>query len=360
MTASINQDNDDIVYGSSQRLNIRRSTNGGFNFASVSPGLEPGDFTAFSAPYELAPSNQDIIYAGGTYLYKATDGATVGSSWFTASSGPVDVNPILKIAISYSNPDLLFVTTSPDPTNGPSGAKIFKSEDGGQTFTQLTSGLPNRICKDIEFDPTDDNIAYAVFSGFGSNHVYKTIDAGNSWSAIDNGVPDVPANTILIDPLNPDDIYLGNDLGVYYSENGGIDWLPFSEALPDAVMIYDLNDSPSNRKIRIATHGHGIWQRSYVNDFLSVDEVTSPLLEIQVAPNPVTTELQLLLSSALGSNIKIKLFSMNGQLKLTEEKTLQENIGIITLSISDLASGAYLLSVSTADNKTIIKTIIKE
>ena len=107
MSAAVNQEDDQIVFGSSQRLNIRRSTNGGFNYASVSPFLVSGDFTAFSAPYELAPSDQNIAYAGGTYVYKATDGVQNGGSWSAVSNGPVDSNPIIKIAIAPDNPDLL-------------------------------------------------------------------------------------------------------------------------------------------------------------------------------------------------------------------------------------------------------------
>lgn len=343
MNASVNQDDDDIVYGSFQGLNIRRSINNGFGFGPVAPNLVSGDFTAFSAPFELAPSDQSILYAGGTYLYKATDGAATSASWVATSVSAVDVFPIMKIAISPNDPDLVYVTTSPDPTNGPNGAKIFKTTDGGQTFTQLTNGLPNRICKDIEFDPSDDNILYAVFSGFGTDHVYKTVDAGNSWQSIDNGmIPDVPANTILIDPINPEDIYMGNDLGVYYSDNGGISWETFNEELPEAVMIYDLNDSPSNRKVRIATHGHGIWQRSYVNDPLAVEDFES-VADFKLFPNPAGNEVTLSSLRLNEAPFSVEIFSITGQ-KVISVTSDGASLGSneISVDVSSLASGVYL------------------
>ncbi len=359
MTAAVNQNDDQTVYGSFQGLNLRRSANNGFSYITITPNLVSGDFTAFSAPYELAPSNQDILYAGGTYLYKATDGAANSNSWFATSTSAVDVNPILKIAIAPDDPDLLYVTTSPDPTNGPTGAKIFKSTDGGQSFTQLTNGLPNRICKDIEFDPSDSDILYAVFSGFGTNHVYKTVDAGASWQPIDNGIPDVPANTILIDPINPDDIYLGNDLGVYYSDNGGISWETFNEELPEAVMIYDLNDSPSNRKVRIATHGHGIWQRSYVNDPLAVEDFDANGVDFKLFPNPANAEITLSTQRLNQSPFSVDVFSITGQkmISVTSDGA-SLNTNELTLNVSALASGMYFATLKqsgTTSTKRFIK-----
>ena len=81
----------------------------------------------------------------------------------------------------------------------------------------------------------NDEILFAVFSGFGTSHVYKTINGGIDWVPMDNDLPDVPTNTILIDPVNSEDIYVGNDIGVYYSENGGESWEAFCDSLPEAV-----------------------------------------------------------------------------------------------------------------------------
>ena len=164
----------------------------------------------------------------------------------------------------------------------------------GQEFFICNTGLINNpdgsfSQKDIEFDPTNSDVAYITYSGFGTDHVFKTTDGGNSWNAIDNGLPDLPTNTIAIDPLNPDDLYVGNDLGVYYSNDGGSTWSPYSESLPEATMIYDLNVvNPPNRKLRIATHGHGIWQRDFVNDPLGINDISDQGIKLQVAPNPAS------------------------------------------------------------------------
>lgn len=359
MNAAVNQEDDNIVLGSSQRLNIRRSINNGFNYATVSPGLVSGDAAAFSAPFELAPSDQNIAYAAATYLYKATDGIASASSWSPISNGPVDVNPIVKIAIAPEDPDLVYVTTSPDPSNGPSGAKILRSNDGGVNFTEVTNGLPNRICKDIEFDPIDSSILYAVFSGFGTPHVYKTIDGGANWNPIDNGIPDVPGNTILIDPLNPDDIYFGNDLGVYYSEDGGASWESWNENLPEAVMIYDLDQSPSNRKVRVATHGRGIYQRDFVNDFLSIEDQKPLSARISLYPNPASNVLHLDLNMELTGALELSVVDLQGR-QIYKLNSSDPNAGLRQqqLDVSLWRSGLYFVRVS-ANGQEATKRFLK-
>jgi len=357
MSASVNQFNDQIIYGSAQGLNMFKSTNGGFTYAQVSPTLVANDFTAFSAPYELAPTNQNIIYAGGTYMYKTTDAT---ANWSAVSNGPVDVNPIMKIAISYQDPDILYISTSPDPSNGPAGAKILKSVDGGVNFTVLSNGLPDRICKDIEVDPTDDSIVYAVFSGFGTDHAFKTVDGGSNWISIDNGLPDVPTNTILIDPLNANDVYIGNDLGVFYSDDGGANWESFSEALPEAVMIYDLDYSRFGRKIRIATHGHGIYQRDFVLEILSTNEFDQ-VSELVVYPNPAKNNFNIQFDiNALenSSSAQLEIYNVLGQLMISIEKDeLIAGSNTMNIDVSQYRSGTYFVKLNT-DRNSITKTLI--
>ncbi|MEM7087709.1 MAG: hypothetical protein AAF489_16125 [Bacteroidota bacterium] len=314
MSAAINPEDDQIIFGSSQNLGIQRSTNGGTTFSNSAPVLVANDATAFLAPYEIAPSNANIMYAGGTYLYRSDDQGTPGS-WSTTANQPVDgTNVLTKIAISPTNPDLLFVSANPVPFSGSTETpKVWKSTDGGQNFTVM-NGLPERVCKDIDIDPTNNNVVYAVFSGFGTDHIYKTVDGGATWASIDNGLPDLPTNAVLVDPLNPDDIYVGNDVGVYYSEDAGNSWDPFSEALPEATIIMDLNHSPADRKIRIATHGHGVWERSYVNDFLSTSEFEINAANFTMYPNPADGAIAIRIESKVNSaNVNLEVLSMLGQ-----------------------------------------------
>ncbi len=358
MSTAVNQSDDQIVYGSWQGLNIMKSTNGGDSFFNAKPTLVSGDYSAFSAPYELAPTNQEIMYAGARYLYKSTN---AGSNWNATSGSPVDgANMITNIAISYSNPDLIYVTTSPDPFQGPSSAKVKKSSNGGQSFSTL-SGLPNRIAKDIEFDPNDDNILYVTFSGFGTNHVYKTINGGDDWFAVDNGLPDLPTNTVLIDPSNSDFVYVGNDLGVFFSDNGGDSWEDFNEELPEATMVYDLNYSPANNKVRIATHGHGIYQRDLVTESeVAVTENTNRKSKFSIYPNPALDYTTIKLDVSNNQLISIYIINTQGKkIRRVFEGHVEQGLNTFSIDqLSDFASGHYLIQVKTSTGITSKQLII--
>lgn len=358
MSASVRPDDDQIVFGSSQGLAIRKSTNGGTSFFNSQP-IIGNEARAFAAPYKIAPSNNDIMYAGASFLYKNTVGG--GFDWNATSAQVVDgTNVITKIAISPFDPDIVFVATAPDPFFGTGTPKVFRSLNGGQNFINVSNGLPNRVCKDIEFDPTDDAIIYTTFSGFGSNHVFKSTNLGANWIAIDNGLPDLPTNTIVVDPLNSDDIYVGNDLGVYYSENGGTSWEVFSDLLPEATMIYDLNVSPSNRKLRIATHGRGIWERDFVNDPLSVSDFSIVSSNIVLYPNPATNNVTIEIQANDNFNfVTVVVYTFLGQ-KIASLYNGPLNVGRNKISWDGLntnPSGSYLVVVETG-NTSISKTLI--
>lgn len=357
MSASVRPDDDQIVFGSSQGLAIRKSNNGGISFFNSQPiiGNEP---RAFSAPYEIAPSDNDIMYAGATFLYKNTVGG--GSVWNATSAQPIDgTNVIMKIAISPFNADVIYVATVPDPFIG-GVPHIFKSIDGGQNWTLINLNLPIRVYKDIEIDPTNDNFIYVTFSGFGTNHVFRSVNGGANWISLDNGLPDVPTNTIIIDPINPSNIYVGNDLGVYFSENNGNSWELFSEGLPDATMIYDLNISPSNRKLRIATHGFGIWERDFVNDPLSVSDFSIGTSKIILHPNPATNNVTIEIEVNVDFDfVSIAAYNILGQ-KIASIYNGSLNVGRNKITWDGLntnPTGSYFI-VLEAGNSSVSKTLI--
>jgi hypothetical protein len=84
----------------------------------------------------------------------------------------------------------------------------------------------------LAFDPAGPEIVYATYSQFkttaAQNHVYKSVDGGATWTGIDGagsaGLPDIPVFTILVDPLNGSNLFLGTDIGVFVSLDAGATW----------------------------------------------------------------------------------------------------------------------------------------
>jgi hypothetical protein len=165
------------------------------------------------------------------------------------------------MAVSSSSPDTVYVGMAPQFL----AAQIFRTTNGGVNWVNVTGSLPNRYPLDLAVDPGDARIVYATFGGFGSGHLFKSVDAGATWTDISGSLPDVPTGAVAIDPFNTNIVYAGNDIGVYVTTNGGGNWLGFSEGLPDAVITSDLTVSPSNRALRIGTHGNGAYERQLFN-----------------------------------------------------------------------------------------------
>jgi photosystem II stability/assembly factor-like uncharacterized protein len=359
MCAGINPDNDNVIFGSYQRLGMRKSNNGGDSFSNTAPNLLGDDAAAFNGPFEIAKTDGDVMYAGAKYLYRSNNGA---NSWSATSGEQVDNgNVIISIEVSATDEDLLYVTTSPpDPLNGIEGAKVLKSTDGGANFT-IMNGLPDRVCKDVAIDPENNDVAYAVFSGFGTGHLYKTENGGVNWFLSDLGLPDVPTNTVIVDDQwSSEYIYVGNDLSVYFSDDSGENWSLFDNQLPEAVMVMDLNISPSNNKLRIATHGRGIYQTGLVQLPFSIEEISSNIQEIKLYPNPVIdyVNLEFEVASEL-KETEIKLLNITGQVvKNVYSGSL--NVGKNTFLIEDLnnlSSGKYIISISS-ENGILTKNLV--
>ena len=124
----------------------------------------------------------------------------------------------------------------------------------------MTGPLPDRYPTDLEFDPTDSRTAYVTYSGYGTPHVFRTTNLGSSWTDISSNLPDLPHQCIAVDPVYPNYLYLGTDLGIFQSSNTGASWAGYTEGMPDA-MVLDLTVSRRNDALRAATFGNGIYQR---------------------------------------------------------------------------------------------------
>lgn len=310
MGAAINPEDNDVLYGSWQRLNLLRSDNGGQNFSYITPPTADSETRNFNSPFILDPQFPDMIYAGAERLHRSLNR---GNSWTATSAAPVDPqyrNPILTIAVSHLDNDKIFVGTS--PLNGPS-SKVYRSTDSGQSW-QAMEGLPDRVPMDIVFHPENDNILFVAFSGFGAGHIFMSEDGGDSWAPSDEGLPDVPANAIIIDPEQPSDMYVGNDLGVYASFDGGQSWEPYSSDMAETVMVYDLAISHSDRKLRAATHGLGVYQTDLREIVSSEEAAVQRVLLRQNFPNPVAGQTSIRFELPAPAQVELQLIGSNGQL----------------------------------------------
>ena len=156
----------------------------------------------------IAPSNPDIIYVGsgeglqrpdlstGDGLYKSTD---AGRTWMHL--GLRDGQQIPQIVVDPRDPSRLFVAVLGHPYGPNEERGLFKSTDGGRTFTKSLYKDENTGAIDVVLDPRNPDIVYAamwesrqapwengVFSGPGSG-LFKSIDGGATWKPLTRGLP---------------------------------------------------------------------------------------------------------------------------------------------------------------------------
>jgi hypothetical protein len=117
----------------------------------------------------------------------------------------------------------------------------------------------------VAFDPRDPQTVYATYANFGGAHVYRSRDGGVTWHAVDgtgaNALPDIPVHVMIVDPVDPQRIYLGTDLGVFVSVSGGERWMVENTGFGPIVTEWlSLIESRGRRSLFAFTHGRGAWR----------------------------------------------------------------------------------------------------
>ena len=164
----------------------------------------------------IDPQNSRTLYGmTGAGLFKSTDG---GASWSAAKPGlPASVSAS-SLVIDPQNSGTMYAVTDVD---------VFKSTDGGANWSALKAELPmptNQFYASdtVVIDPQDSNTLYASTR----TGVFKSVDGGASWNAVNIGLPGPKATSSLaIDPNQPGTLYAGiSGGGLFKSTDGGARW----------------------------------------------------------------------------------------------------------------------------------------
>jgi autotransporter-associated beta strand protein len=159
---------------------------------------------------------------------------------------------------------------------------LYVTKNHGAKWTGVGAGNSDRtppllagsFIKDVEVDPSNSNTVLVVTNGApgaaaGTGIVFESTDAGQTWTDISAGLPLIPVTgaaswsvlpawKIAIDARTKD-LYLGTDLGVYKLTGGVGNWQRFGAGLPN-VQVKDLEIDTTANVLTIATYGRGVWQ----------------------------------------------------------------------------------------------------
>jgi len=163
--------------------------------------------------------------------------------------GP-DGGTVTALAVDPADSRIVYAATQ-------KGEGVFKSRDGGQTWSPSGAGLPkipgnNVFC--LAIDPRRPAILYAGTLNFG---IYKSTDGGASWSPSRRGLSAnlLGVSALAIDPHAPDTVFAGTGAGVFRTTDGGANWKLRNSGLPDPPLISDLEIDPKRPAVVYAAVG---------------------------------------------------------------------------------------------------------
>ena len=244
----------------------------------------------WNTPIETSKNNSDRLYIGSQYVHRSND---TGNTWEIISpdlttNDPTKQNQEDSGGLSMDNSGaenhttIFTITESPLNENiiwaGTDDGNIQVTKNGGKSWKNVignVSGVPkNTWVYHIEASVHDENTAYVVFDGHTSGdmkaYAYKTNDLGKTWTNI---IPndDVIGFTrnIQEDYENPNLLFLGTELGLFITINGGDRWSKFTKNVPPVAVHYIELQSQTNDLV-MGTHGRGV---------IIIDDI-SPLREI--------------------------------------------------------------------------------
>jgi photosystem II stability/assembly factor-like uncharacterized protein len=254
---------------------ILKSTDSGATWAQdITSNIPASARWTFRNRLAADPNHGGYLYVGGSEgsLFLTKNG---GSSYDTLGK-PASGNYYLS-AIDVAPPDSDHVVIAMNMVETPDGHPyapyavpnhVFVTTNALQssvTFQDITRDLPPRFITRVAFDPHDATVIYATVAGFDqmtarAGHVFRTTIAGDAWTDISPKV-DVPANALVLDPgSSPAAIYVGTDLGVVVSEDGGASWAVVDDLhLPNAA-VSDLALNATVGVLRAATWGRGVFE----------------------------------------------------------------------------------------------------
>lgn len=248
-------------YGTIQRSNMATGETVG-----VVPQPEPGE-QAFRgqwvAPFIISPHNPRVIYHGMNFLFRSMNR---GDSWERISPDLTYDDPDKYGDIPYQT--LFSIAESPFKFGqiyvGTDDGRVWRTDDGGGNWNEINRGLPHgKWVAELVASQYVDGTVFMAQNGKREDdfmpYLWKSTDFGESWTSIVSNIPSGPINVIKEDPKNADVLYVGTDLGVYISLNGGGEWHALPGGNLPSSFYQDLVIHPDEDIMVAATHGRGVW-----------------------------------------------------------------------------------------------------
>ena len=367
------------VYAEAQGGNIGRVNRKTHEVRDIKPLPRYGEGKMrfnWNTPIHLSPTRSGTLYIGAQYLFRSRNH---GQTWDRISpdlttndttkqqqeqSGGVTVDNSSAethttiFAIGESPKDSMVVWAGTDDGN------LQVTRDGGKTWTNVVgniAGLPkNAWVSSVEPGHFAAGTIYATFDlhtfGDMTPFAYRSTDFGKTWTRLVAAAAPVRgyAHVIKEDLLNPQLLFLGTELGLWISADGGEHWARYKGGNLPAVAVRDLAIHPRDDDLVIATHGRGIW---IVDDITPLRKLTRETLAHGGAFVQTKPVVQLLSAGGGWSNGDAEFIGQNppGDAVITYYLQRRHIFGDMTLQVFDSA-GKLVQKLPTGKRRGLSRT----
>ena len=341
MEVAVNFDNDQIIYTTYIYGQLYRSYdqwNDDVYTEITPPGAGAGDWVA---PYVLDPQDPAVVVAGYSDVFRSDDH---GETWQQISNDLTgdDSKNITAIAVAPSDQYTIYAGR---------GSVLYITHDAGENWDTeivvLGAGNSSEVSS-ITVHPTDELKLWVTMSGYSNTRkIFYSEDGGVSFTNVSYNLPNVPCNASVLDRESANyDLYVGTDVGVFVLDAAEQNWIYYGSGLPNT-MVSDLEIQYEARKLRIGTFGRGVWE----NDLYSEQGAPSDVAHIaassgmfEILGNPVDEALKINVHAAQSRHGAWQIFDTQGKIVSELSRSLAAGHYQFTWDVRDLPEGTYLLT----------------
>jgi hypothetical protein len=270
--------------------------------------------------------------------------------------------PMSAMAISPASPDHIYIAKRIWHAFSQPG-EVWMTPDEGATWRNITNGLPDSLyITYIGTHGSDPNTAWVTCGGFVEGvKIFKTTDGGTTWTNISSDLPNLPVNCVVHDAASKSNVvYVGTDIGVYYTNDNMKGWKPFNENLPN-VIVSELEIHQGTRKLYAATFGRGIWMSDAVNEETNSVEAAGVLhgISAQILPNPVQGRFALELTGCAAlHSASLEIVDITGRQIYHRTITITGDSHREQFDL-DLPVGVYFIRVSNGVASKVVRFMVE-
>lgn len=338
------------LWGGPLLFRCGRSLTRGNSWADINEGLPPSGqwYTRIRSDQAQPPT---LFTNNGARVYSSTN---LGGLWTAASAEefPASVREITVGVHDGTGAAVYACLDSAIP-----GRRLRVLDDGA--WSERSTGLaPGVLVRKVVPHPTDPGRCFALMNGLGTpgQKVYRSDNNGQSWANITGNLPDVPLADLVVHPDNPLWLCVGTEFGSYASEDGGMSWQRWNLGLPEAVIItemalVDLRPVTGELMVAAGTYGRGLWTRP-IPVGVSAAPPPATVTGVQMGPahpNPAGRATEFRFRIEGGGPVRLRVFDLRGRLVGTLlDGRLAAGDHTVALDTRPLASGVYFARLETA------------